>query len=162
MSKAYLYKHNPKIVLLSGSQYMPFTTSEDTFIMKAMNILGATLYPIALSVIFPVFLYTLVLEKEERLREMMKMNGMKIKNYWLVNYLWNAALYLVSASIFLIFGTKILKVPFFVETNSFVLFSTVFGWGLCQVSLSFFFQNFLSRVTNATSNQFSLYFLIYF
>jgi len=129
---------------------MPFTTAEETIILKLMNLLGATLYPVALSVILPVFLYTLVLEKEERLREMMKMNGMKMRYYWFVNYIWNTILYTLSSSFFLIFGVYILKVPFFYETGSVVLITIVFAWGLCQVSLSFFFQNFLSKVRTAT------------
>ena len=152
INKAYLHEHNPNIVLMSGSQYMPFTLSGDAFITKIMSILGATMYPIGLSVILPVFLYTLVLEKEEKLREMMKMNGMKMINYWIVNYAWNVALYMVSTSIFILFGLFVLKLSFFTDTNKLVLMSVIFGWGLSQVSLSFFYQNFLSKVRTATGN----------
>jgi len=154
MSKAYLYQHNPKIVLVSASQYMPFTMSEETLILKIMSILGATFYPIALSVIFPVFLYNLVLEKEERLREMMKMNGMKMTNYWIINYLWNTALYTTSSAIFILFGIFVLRLPFFVQTNFVVLISVILGWGFSQVSFSLFVQNFLTKVRTATSKVF--------
>lgn len=156
VNKAYLYEHNPKIVLVSGSQYMPFTLSEESFINKIMSILGATMYPIGLSVILPVFLYSLVLEKEEKLREMMKMNGMKMRNYWIINYIWNVSLYMVSTTIFICFGIFVLKLPFFTETNKPVLLSVVFGWGVSQVSLSFFYQNFLSKVRTATGILFPL------
>jgi len=151
MSKAYLHQHNKKIVMVSSSQYMPFTTSEETLILKIMSILGATLYPVALSVILPVFLYGLVLEKEERLRQMMKMNGMKMANYWISNYVWNFLLFMLSSLVFIFFGIFVLRLPFFVETNPWILLSVVVGWGLSQVSLSFFFQNFLAKVRTATS-----------
>lgn len=142
---------------------MPFTTSEETLVLKFMSIMGSTLYPVALSIIFPVFLYTFVLEKEERLREMMKMNGMKMKNYWIVSYLWNVALFMLAAFIFFLFGIYILKLPFFTDTKISILFYVVLGWGLSQVSLSFFFQNFLSKVRTATSkDSFPLETFIYF
>jgi len=150
MSKAYIQNHNKKVVMVSASQYMPFTTSEETIVLKIMSILGATLYPVALSVIMPVFLYSLVLEKEERLRQMMKMNGMKMTNYWIINYIWNLLLSLVSSLIFLFFGAYVLRLPFFVETSPWVLLSMILGWSLSQVSLSFFFQNFMARVRSAT------------
>lgn len=132
---------------------MPFSTSEETLITKFMNLIGATLYPVALSIIFPVFLYTIVLEKEERLREMMKMNGMKMRNYWAVNYLWNLGLYMTSSLVFLLFGIVVLELPFFTQTKLSVLLTIIFGWGLSQVSLAFCFQNFLTRVRTATSKR---------
>jgi len=58
-----------------------------------LNLLGASLYPLALSLLMPVFMYSLVLEKEEKLQELMKMNGMKMLTYWLVTFLFNFIVY---------------------------------------------------------------------
>ena len=64
---------------------MPLVYIKDTSLLDALlNIAGGSLYPISLSMLLPVFLYAIVLEKEEKLIEMMKMNGMRIINYWLV------------------------------------------------------------------------------
>jgi hypothetical protein len=46
------------------------------------------MYPLALSLNLPIFLYILVLEKENKLVNMMKMNGLKIYNYWIVNIIF--------------------------------------------------------------------------
>jgi hypothetical protein len=136
---------------MSGIQYMPMIADSSTVLDKIFSLTGASLYPIALSLLLPVFMYAIVLEKEERLQEMMKMNGMKMRYYWIVNYLWNLTMYLVAALIFYIFGRYILVTAFFTDTGFFPLFIVIFGWGLAQVSLSFFFQNFLSKARSATS-----------
>lgn len=60
-------------------------SDQNTFISGIINLAGASLYPLSLSLLLPVFMYAIVLEKEDRLIEMMKMNGMKIFNYWTVN-----------------------------------------------------------------------------
>jgi len=57
----------------------------------------------------PVFLYQIVLEKETKLIENMKINGMKMKNYWQVNYIFNLIFYLATALLFLTFGMKIFQ-----------------------------------------------------
>jgi hypothetical protein len=55
----------------------------------------------------PVFLYQIVLEKENRLIENMKINGMRMSNYWIVNFFFNLGFYCVTALLFMIFGTKV-------------------------------------------------------
>ncbi|RZK04313.1 MAG: hypothetical protein EOO43_22500, partial [Flavobacterium sp.] len=112
LSRAYMQIINPNVVLTTGSQYMPMAGIETNFLLKLLSMTEAILYPISLSLLLAVFMYTLVLEKEERLREMMKMNGMKMGTYWLVNYLWSFVLYLPSAVFFLLFGYYVVKWTF--------------------------------------------------
>lgn len=64
---------------------MPVTNEDSRgFVESIINLAGASLYPLSLSLLFPVFMYSIVLEKEDKLIEMMKMNGLRIVNYWLV------------------------------------------------------------------------------
>jgi hypothetical protein len=51
-----------------------------------------------------VFLYSIVLEKEERLVQMMKMNGLKIRYYWLTFFVFNLTLSVVTNLLFFILG----------------------------------------------------------
>lgn len=67
--------------ILTLIQYMPIQLQAKAQLDRLLNILGASLYPIALSLLLPVFMYSVVLEKEEKLQDFMKMNGMKIANY---------------------------------------------------------------------------------
>lgn len=55
---------NPKVWLISGVQYMPLIGEDRSFILKLINVTGAMLYPMSLSLLLPVFLYAIVLEKE--------------------------------------------------------------------------------------------------
>lgn len=159
MSKSYVQTLHDNVTLISGSQVMPQSTSSKAFIAKIINISAATLYPIALSLLMPVFMQTIVLEKEERLREIMKMNGLKMRNYWLVNFVWFFVLYVAAVLIFIGFGRYVLDTDFFNSMNFTVLLVSLLGWGLCQVSLSFFYQNFISKAKTAMSK---VFFLIYF
>jgi len=161
ISKSYLSKVAEKdVFLLSGSQAMPESTTSEAVMAKIISIGGGSLFPIALSLLLPVFMHTIVMEKEERLREIMKMNGLKMKNYWIVNYLFSFGLYVTSTLIFIIFGKFILLTDFFTQTDIYVLIVTLFGWGFSQVSLSFFFQNFISKAKTAMSKK-NFFFFIY-
>jgi ABC-type multidrug transport system ATPase subunit len=98
----------------------------------------------------PVFIYQIVLEKETRLIENMKINGLKMSNYWIVNYLFNLSFYCATAILFMIFGGKIFKLQVFSDTNVWLLIAILFGWGLAQVSLAFFVSVFLNKSQTAT------------
>ena len=97
----------------------------------------------------PVFIYAIVLEKETRLLEIMKINGLKMSNYWSVNFAFNIVFYFLTCFIFLVFGMKVFKLQMFVETNLALMFFTLLGWGLAQISLAFLLSVFISKSQNA-------------
>jgi len=148
-TKAYLQTLHPDVYMISGSQAMPLSSSDGLFASQINALVGAAVYPLAISLLLPIFMYGIIHEKEERLREIMKMNGLKMINYWIANYLWCLCLYIIAVSLFFIFGRFILKTDFFTETNPLILFAVFLGWGLCQVSMAVFFQNFFARAKTA-------------
>lgn len=75
--------------------------------------MGALVFPICLCMGLPVFLYNIVLEKEQRLIETMKINGMRMYNYWTVNFLFNLFFYSITVTIFLVFGAKVYGFSYF-------------------------------------------------
>ena len=97
-----------------------------------------------------VFLYQVVLEKEARLIETMKMNGMRMSNYWLVNFLFNLGFYIVTMMLFVLFGMKIFKLQVFTESNFALIIFILLGWGLGQIGMAFFVSVFLSKSQTAT------------
>lgn len=121
ISRSYLHQLNSSIWLVSGVQYMPMKDQDKGWLLKIINITGASLYPLALSLLLPVFMYALVLEKEERILTMMRMNGMKMITYWFVNFLFNFIIYCAMALSFLLFGNYFLKLSFFTETDPAIL-----------------------------------------
>jgi len=92
---------------------MPMTDTNENFLMKVINVTGASLYPLALGLLLPVFMYSIVLEKEERILEMMKMNGLQLNIYWTVNFIFDFVLYTITVLVFMISGYLLLDLPFF-------------------------------------------------
>jgi hypothetical protein len=43
---------------------MPLIGEDRSFLLKLINVTGSTMYPMALALLLPVFLYAMVLEKE--------------------------------------------------------------------------------------------------
>lgn len=127
INKAYLHTIDRTRWIMSGVQYMPVQDQDKGWMMKLINIAGASLFPLSLSLLLPVFMYSIVLEKEERLLEMMKMNGLKMRNYWFVSFVFNFSLYIIMAAIFFLFGNVFLKLSFFTETDAGILVRNLFS-----------------------------------
>lgn len=123
---------------------MPFRPDVEESADKVINALGGIIYPLYLSLSLPVFLYTMVLEKEQRLIETMKINGLKMINYWKVNFVFNFLMYMLVMTLYLGFGKFMSGLTFFSETDIKILILTNIGWGLCQISLAFTLAAFLN------------------
>lgn len=133
----------------SGFLFTRDTASTIGFVDNIINTISALIFPIALSLLFPVMLYGLVLEKEERLVQMMKMNGMKISNYWLVYFIFNFILCTITNIVFFLLGAFVLKTQFFLNTTPILLIIVAVGWSISQIGLAAFFQTFLSKSRSA-------------
>jgi hypothetical protein len=92
---------------------MPFKPGADVELERLINIIGLAVFPCCLCLSLPVFIYTLVLEKETKLVETMKINSMKMYNYWIVNFLFFFMMYATTASIYYFAGAYIFKLNFF-------------------------------------------------
>ena len=123
--------------------------NENSFVDTIINSISGLIYPLGLSLLFPVFLYSIVLEKEERLVQMMKMNGLKITNYWLKFFVFNLMLCVITNLIFYLLGTLVMDSLFFVKTSKFLLLVISLGWSLAQIGMAAFFQTFLSKSRSA-------------
>jgi hypothetical protein len=155
MNKAYFKQFFPNVEIISGVQLMPYKQDDGSDnIQRIINLVGSIFYPMAISLLMPLFMYSIVLEKESKLVEIMKINGMKMRFYWLSNFTFNYGLYAVTMLIFNLIGGVALRLSLFTDTNPGLLFIIYLGWGLCQVGMAFFFQAFLSNARSATSNFF--------
>lgn len=137
--RSYLRTINKDVWIVSGVQYMPLVGEDSGYIMRIISVTGASLYPLALSLLLPIFMYTIVLEKEEKLLEMMKMNGMRMRDYWVVTYIFCLLISFFTFSIFYLFGYYALALDFFVDTGFSVLATIFTGWALTQISFAIFF-----------------------
>jgi hypothetical protein len=121
VNKSYFRKFFDDVFIVSGVQIMPYKQDDSDNIQRIINVAGSTFYPMAVSLLMPLFLYTIVLEKEGKLIEIMKINGMKMRFYWLSNFAFNFLLYSVTMIIFNLFGSICLGLSLFTQTNIFLL-----------------------------------------
>ena len=150
-NKAYIKKLFPKVKLISGVQLMPIKLDDnEENIQRIINLAGSTFYPMAISLLMPLFMYSIVIEKERKLIEIMKINGLKMINYWISNFIFNYSLYTITMIIFILVGALILKLTIFIKTHWLLLFLTFISWGFCQIGLAFFFQSFITNARSAT------------
>jgi hypothetical protein len=80
---------------------------------------------------------------------MMKMNGMRISSYWLVYFIFNFLLSIITNIVFFFLGAFALKNDFFVKTSAALLVIIAIGWSLAQIGLAAFCQTFLSKARSA-------------
>ncbi len=78
------------------------------------------------------------------------MNGLIMRYYWIVFFIFNFLLSLLSCTILFLAGRYILDITFFTETSSSILFILFVGWSIAQVSLTAFVQIFINNAKTAT------------
>ena len=133
---------------------------------------GQILYPFGVSFLLPVFVVSIVKEKEERILIMMKMvfflsfflflnmksnsifsflqNGLKSWVYYASEYVHFYILHIFSTAIFIITGI-ITRLDFFLNTDPGAYVLIFFIWGHTQIALAFFLSAFFSRSRVALS-----------
>lgn len=109
-----------------------------------INTVATIIFPLSLSLLLPVFLYLTVLEKEERLIQMMRMNGMSMVSYWSINFLYNFAISIMTHLVFYLYGYFYLENAFFQQVSLGVIAVVFLGWMLSQIGLAMLLQVFLS------------------
>ena len=89
----------------------------------------------------------------------MRMNGMKMRDYWFVNFVFSFILSAITNFVFCMFGFFVLKSSIFVNTGWDVLTVVLLGWILAQIGLSTFLQVFLasSQAANIIGYLFSIW-----
>eukprot|EP01015_Nassula_variabilis_P005998 TRINITY_DN14565_c0_g1_i2.p1 TRINITY_DN14565_c0_g1~~TRINITY_DN14565_c0_g1_i2.p1 ORF type:complete len:160 (-),score=16.30 TRINITY_DN14565_c0_g1_i2:62-541(-) len=80
---------------------------------------------------------------------MMKMIGLKMRNYWVVYILFNLIYFAISALIFTLFGILATNLSLFHETNLWILVVTLIGWGISQIGLATLLQVFIHKARTA-------------
>lgn len=144
MNTAYMKELHPELNVQSGIQFMPFQPNYDVEINRIVNVIGLLVYPFGLCLLLPIWIYSIVIEKEKKLIENMKINGLKMYNYWFVNFLFNLLTYSITVTIYYSAG-YILDLTFFVNTSPKIMLLVFFGWGLCQNAFAFFVSVFLNN-----------------
>lgn len=142
LMKNHLQQENGSVRLVSSYSYMDTVSTKKILIGSIFCLLTIMLIPLAISGHFSVFIYHLVVEKEEKTRFMMQVHGMKLSFYMLVNYLMYFSGSFLSCAVLWMAGYHLLELPFFVMTSPSVLIILFALWAHCQICLALLFQTF--------------------
>ncbi|CAN6885129.1 hypothetical protein Bca4012_073550 [Brassica carinata] len=105
---------NAYLELLKGSQtkilceYIKEIPKPETKLtLDITSLIGPLFFTWVILLLFPVILTTLVYEKQQRLRIMMKMHGLGDAPYWIVSYTYFVLVSILYMLCFAIFGSAI-------------------------------------------------------
>eukprot|EP01012_Entosiphon_sulcatum_P002563 TRINITY_DN10553_c0_g1_i1.p1 TRINITY_DN10553_c0_g1~~TRINITY_DN10553_c0_g1_i1.p1 ORF type:complete len:1882 (+),score=415.75 TRINITY_DN10553_c0_g1_i1:109-5754(+) len=139
-------------------QQMPYDTKSTA--QQLVDFLAALFYPIVFLFPMPFFLFHIVYEKEFRLRELMKMNAMQMRHYWLSTLLFDFAVYWAICIVFLIL-MAVLRVRWIEQTSFALIFLLLLGMSLCSVTVPVFLSALISKATTAKIMGFVLLLIIW-
>ena len=122
------------IARLIGMMQMP--KPETSLTLDIASLVGTLFYTWLLQLLLPVMLSTLVAEKENRLRNMMKMHGLGDAAYWTIQYLWYFVINYVYVWILIGIGSAINLAFFRLTSYSFQLVFYLL-WVSCLIATTF-------------------------
>lgn len=130
INKAYI-KHNfENVTVMTGINFYPFELDLKWMLTKMQSEECVLVVPMCLCLGLPVFMYQLVLEKEKRLLQTMKINGLLLNNYWIVNLVFDFIYYVCTYVVFLFFAKFVFDQHVFNATSTPLLIIVFNGWGL--------------------------------
>ncbi|KAM3262597.1 hypothetical protein ACQJBY_052994 [Aegilops geniculata] len=134
-------------MLLEYVKDMPKVGSE--LKLDLSSLLGALFFTWIVELLFPVILTYLVYEKQQKLKIMMKMHGLKAGPYWMITYTYFFALSALYMILFVTFGSLI-GLGFFTTNDYGIQILFYFISINLQIALAFFAASFFSSVKIAT------------
>lgn len=104
----------------------------------------------ALSLGFPLILQFLVMEKEENIKHLLEVNGMRVGNYWLSTFVFFFTYLCLGTTIFFLFGKLILDDGLFQKVSFIEITLFIILWNANQVVLSLVISAFIN--SSGTAN----------
>ncbi|KAE8661779.1 ABC transporter A family member 4 [Hibiscus syriacus] len=149
VSNAYLqFLRGPSTrMLLEFVKEMP--KPETKLRIDLSSLLGTLFFTWVILQLFPVVLTSLVYEKQQKLRVMMKMHGLGDGPYWMISYAYFLVISLLYMLCFVIFGSGI-GLKFFTLNDYSIQFVFYFLYINLQISLAFLVAALFSNVKTAS------------
>ena len=115
------------------------------YIESGISLLSIIFFPMALSLGFPLLLYALVLEKEQKVKVLLDVNGLRYRNYWFAIYVLYFILFTMTTTLFSVLGWLFVPSTFFQKIDKVVLTLFFAVWNLSQISFGIFCSLLLSH-----------------
>ncbi|KAL2938324.1 ABC transporter A family member 7 [Bienertia sinuspersici] len=125
---------------------MPKPATRLSFNIAAL--LSGQFFTYVILLLFPVVLTTLVYEKQQRLRIMMKMHGLGDGPYWTISYAYFLAISIIYMIVFVLFGSFI-GLKFFTTNDYSIQFVFYFIYINLQISMAFLVAPIFANILTA-------------
>ncbi|GKV14086.1 hypothetical protein SLEP1_g25007 [Rubroshorea leprosula] len=119
------------------------------FTLDWSSLLGPLFFSWVILQPFPVILEALVYEKQQKLRVMMKMHGLRDGPYWMISYAYFLAISLLHMLCFVIFGS-VIGLKFFTLNDYSIQFVFYLFYINLQISLAFLIASVFTNVKTAS------------
>ena len=129
---------------------MPYWIDPSAEIKMAVATVSFIFLPLVFMFLLPVFMYSVVEEKQERLFEFMKIMGVRTPVYWLANYTFDMTLYNCILVVSFILGRWMVRSPFFLGDPLAALLLLI-AWGHCLIGSAYLFAVFFTKARRAAS-----------
>lgn len=129
--------------------------------LSIIDLVGGFFFPFVLFMLMPIIMSLIMYEKENRLREIMKMMGLKMSVYWLVTYILFFLEYVVLMVVFWVAGAMV-GLNFFTLHSPSIIFAYLFIWGHVLIAFSMMLTVFFSKTRTAVAVGFILIFAFVF
>ncbi|KAJ7956359.1 ABC transporter A family protein [Quillaja saponaria] len=117
--------------------------------LDVSSLIGTLFFAWVILQLFPVVLASLVYEKQQNLRIMMKMHGLGDGPYWLISYAYFLTISAIYMLCFVVFGS-VIGLKFFTLNDYSIQFVFFFIYINLQISLAFLVAAMFSNVKTAT------------
>ncbi|XP_010503385.1 PREDICTED: ABC transporter A family member 6-like isoform X1 [Camelina sativa] len=117
--------------------------------MDMASLVGPIFFSWVILLLFPVILNSLVYEKQQRLRIIMKMHGLGDASYWMISYAYFLAISTLYIVCLMIFGSAI-GLKFFRFNDYSIQFIFYFLYINLQISIAFLVSSAFSKAVTAS------------
>jgi hypothetical protein len=127
----------------------PFPTPRAINDFDLQSLIAPILYVYTFQLLLPVFVVSLVSEREVGLVQIMRQSGLPDRVYALVTYIFFLILYVAQTGIVILLAA-ILRFRYFIANDIGIVLLFFFVWGNCLIAVSFLFSVFFSKGRTGT------------
>lgn len=121
LTRNIMHNVNQKVFITSAYSYIPFSSYGKSILNSLYYVVCASLVPVAMGLLLPLFMYSAVLERETRIKGIMKSHGLTEVVYWLSISFTNFLLFLIIYGVFALCGHYVFDIPFFVHVSPWLM-----------------------------------------
>ena len=135
-----------------------------SFLRSVIMIASMIVIPLSMSLGVPFILYNIVYEKDHKIRHLLQINGLKIKNYWLSTFVYNFCTLSLVSLFYLSFAYFFVDIDFYKKTSLVCIFYVFGVWNLNQISFSIFLSMFIEKEITAKliGFNFSIFIVVFY